>query len=87
MQACGGAAVTGSLQQPIWTKPSAFSPKGFNFNGFPHHVNPTSVKPQLAYIKASLATGQPPSSVSVPVGEVEGDFSSTPKLNCPCLNV
>ncbi|XP_030527640.1 serine hydroxymethyltransferase 3, chloroplastic [Rhodamnia argentea] len=76
MQACSGAAVTGSLQQPIRTKPSAYPPKGFNFNGFPHHVNPTSAKPRLAHIKASLVTGQSPSSVSVPVGEVEGRSSS-----------
>lgn len=58
MQACGGAhgAVTGTLQQPVWTnKATPFPRKNLRYK-------PTSFKP----IKANLVTGRPSSSVSVP---------------------
>jgi hypothetical protein len=67
MQACSGAAVRGSVQQPIWTKGSNFLPKGSSVVGFRHHVKLNSVKPcRSSRIEGSLVTGRPPSSVSMP---------------------
>lgn len=67
MQACSGTAAMGSLQQPIWIKGSSFAPNGSTVNGFPHQIKLNSVKPCRSYIKGSLVTGKPPSSVSVTV--------------------
>ena len=67
MQACSGAAVRGSVQQPIWTKGSNFIPKGSSAVGFPQHVKVNSMKPcRCSRIEESLVTGRPPSSVFVP---------------------
>jgi hypothetical protein len=66
MQACSGAAVRGSVQQPIWTKGSNFIPKGSSV-GFPQHVKVNSMKAcRCSRIEGSLVTGRPPSSVFVP---------------------
>lgn len=66
MQACSGATVRGSVQQPIWTKGSNFPPKGASVR-FLHHVKVNLVKPcRSSRIEGSLVTGRPPSSVSVP---------------------
>ncbi|XP_040971285.1 serine hydroxymethyltransferase 3, chloroplastic isoform X2 [Gossypium hirsutum] len=64
MQACNGAAMMGSLLQPIWVKGNRpiFPLKGYGlkFN---------SVKPCRAQLESSLVTGKPPSSDSFPVVE------------------
>lgn len=73
MQACSGATVMGSLQQPIWTKGLNFPPKGSSFIGSQLQVKLNSVKLcRSSYAEASMVTGRPPSSVSVPVPESEG---------------
>ncbi|KAF9589728.1 hypothetical protein IFM89_028637 [Coptis chinensis] len=74
MHAYSGAAVTGAVQQPIWTKGSAFPFKG-NINGeLSFQVKVDFVKPcKASYIKGSLVTGRPSSSASVPIPEFEGD--------------
>lgn len=75
MEACGGAAVMGSsLQQPIWVKGSAFPLKGdMKLNG----VKLWSVKPcKASKLEGSMVTGRPPSSVSVPIPEMGGNFSN-----------
>uniref|UniRef100_A0A2N9IIT1 Serine hydroxymethyltransferase n=1 Tax=Fagus sylvatica TaxID=28930 RepID=A0A2N9IIT1_FAGSY len=75
MQACSGAAVMGSLQQPIWTKESNFPPRGSSVIGFPHQGRLNLLKPcRSSYVEGSLVTGTPPSSVSVPVPEIGGAF-------------
>ncbi|TYJ32600.1 hypothetical protein E1A91_A05G046500v1 [Gossypium mustelinum] len=56
MQACGGTAMMGSLQQPIRVNKPAFPLKG-------------SLKPCRAQVERSLVTGRPSSSVSAPVLE------------------
>jgi glycine hydroxymethyltransferase len=67
MQACSGAAMRGSVQQPIWTKGSNFIPKGSCVVGFPQHVKVNSLKPcRCSRIEGSLVTGRPPSSLPVP---------------------
>lgn len=67
MQGCSGAAVMGSLQQPICAKGTRFPAQGFGVHGFPSHVRLNMLKPgRFPYIEASLVTGTPPSSVSVP---------------------
>ncbi|PON68258.1 Serine hydroxymethyltransferase [Trema orientale] len=78
MQACNGAALTGSLQQPLWSKGTAFPPKGFAINGFPHQIKLyDSLKPcRVSHVEGSLVTGRPPSSVSVPAPQLTGDGSS-----------
>ena len=65
MQTCSGTAAMGSLQQPIWIKGSNFASNGSTVNGFPHQIRLNSVKTCRSYIKGSLVTGNPPSSVSV----------------------
>ncbi|GFZ08551.1 serine hydroxymethyltransferase 3 [Actinidia rufa] len=73
MQACSGTAVMGSIQQPLWTKGSAFSPKGSSFNGFPYQFKLSLVKPcRSSQLEGSLVTGRPPSSVSVSAPEIGG---------------
>ncbi|KAE8099998.1 hypothetical protein FH972_017937 [Carpinus fangiana] len=75
MQACSGAAMSGSVQQAIWTKGSNFIPKGSSVVGFPQHVKVNSLKPcRCSRIEGSLVTGRPPSSVPVP--EIGGNGSS-----------
>ncbi|KAH7574328.1 hypothetical protein JRO89_XS03G0283100 [Xanthoceras sorbifolium] len=77
MQACSGAAVMGSLQQPICDKGSLFPSKGTGMHGFSNHVRLTSVKPcRSSSIEGGLVPGRPPSSVSVPVPEIGGKESS-----------
>ncbi|PKI60183.1 hypothetical protein CRG98_019371 [Punica granatum] len=72
MQACGGAAVTGSLQQPILAKASPFPPKGPNLNGFPRQLNLCSVKPlHSSFTQGSLVIARAASSVSPPITELE----------------
>ncbi|XP_050134721.1 serine hydroxymethyltransferase 3, chloroplastic-like isoform X2 [Malus sylvestris] len=77
MQACGGAAVMGSLQQPAWTKGTIFSNKGLTGSGFSHQLKLKCVKPvrSSSYIEGSLVTGRPSSSVTVPLPEI-GNGSS-----------
>lgn len=77
MQACSGAAVMGSLQQPIWTKGSNFAPKGSSVIGFPQQGRLNLMKPcRSSYVEGSLVTGRPPSSASVPAPEIGGSGSS-----------
>lgn len=77
MQACSGAAVMGSLQQPIWVKGSRFPSEGSVMVGFPNQIRLNVVKPcRCSSIEGSLVTGRPPSSVSVPIPEIGGDGSS-----------
>ncbi|CAN6555759.1 unnamed protein product [Malus baccata var. baccata] len=82
MQACGGAAVMGSLQQPTWTKGIAFPNKGLSFTGYSHQLKLNRVKPGTgtarysSYIEGSLTAGRPSSSVSVPLPEIGGSGSS-----------
>ncbi|GMI81406.1 serine hydroxymethyltransferase 3, SERINE HYDROXYMETHYLTRANSFERASE 3 [Hibiscus trionum] len=66
---CGGAAMTGSLQQPVRVNKPAFPFKGSRISGFPHQIKLNSVKPCRAQLGGSLVTGRPSSSVSVPVVE------------------
>ncbi|CAK9155451.1 unnamed protein product [Ilex paraguariensis] len=81
MQACcSGAAVMGSLQQPVWIKESTFLSNGCGVNYyFPHQVKLGSVKPcrSSSQLEGSLVTGRPPSSVSVPVPEIGGGNGSS----------
>ncbi|KAB5553169.1 hypothetical protein DKX38_010480 [Salix brachista] len=78
MQATSGAAVMGSLQQPVLTKGSAFPMKRSVIIGFPYQVK---LKPcRASSLEGSLVTGRPPSSVSVPIPETGGKhdiFSDT----------
>ncbi|MBA0774128.1 hypothetical protein Gotri_009357 [Gossypium trilobum] len=69
MQACGGTAMMGSLQQPMRVNKPAFPLKGSRFVGFPHQVKLNSVKPCRAQVEGSLVTGRPSSSVSASVLE------------------
>ncbi|OMP06355.1 Serine hydroxymethyltransferase [Corchorus capsularis] len=69
MQACSGAAMMGSLQQPMGVNRPAFPLRGSGISGFPHQIKLISVKPCRAQLEGSLVTGRPPSSVSVPVLE------------------
>lgn len=76
MQAYSGAAVMGSLQQPICAKGSPFPAKGFGVHGFSSHVRLNLVKPcRSLYVEGSLVTGSSPSSVSVAVREIGGKGS------------
>ncbi|GMI92582.1 serine hydroxymethyltransferase 3, SERINE HYDROXYMETHYLTRANSFERASE 3 [Hibiscus trionum] len=69
MQACGGAAMMGSLQQPMRVNKPSFPLKGSRFTGFPYQIRLNSVKPCRAQLEGSLVTGRPSSSLSVPVLE------------------
>ncbi|MBA0626346.1 hypothetical protein Godav_004026 [Gossypium davidsonii] len=64
MQTCNGAAMMGSLQQPIWVKGNR---PIFPLKGYGLKLN--SVKPCRAQLESSLVTGKPPSSDSFPVAE------------------
>lgn len=78
MQACSGAAVMGSLQQPIWVKGSRFPSEGSVVVGFPNQIRLNMVKPcRFSSIEGSLVTGRPPSSVSVPIPEIGGKIFLT----------
>ncbi|KAF3440683.1 hypothetical protein FNV43_RR18967 [Rhamnella rubrinervis] len=73
MQACSGAAVMGSIQQPIWVKGTTLFQKGHSTNEFPHQIKLYSIKPcRFSYSEGSLVSLRPPSSVSVPVLETWG---------------
>ncbi|KAG6770558.1 hypothetical protein POTOM_026243 [Populus tomentosa] len=77
MQATSGAAVMGSLQQPVLSKGPAFPMKRSVIIGFPYQVKLNSVKPcRASSLEGSLVTGRPPSSVSVPILETGADISS-----------
>ncbi|KAG6772630.1 hypothetical protein NC652_017672 [Populus alba x Populus x berolinensis] len=77
MQATSGAAVMGSLQQPVLSKGLAFPMKRSVIIGFPYQVKLNSVKPcRASSLEGSLVTGRPPSSVSVPIPETGADISS-----------
>ncbi|KAJ6914907.1 serine hydroxymethyltransferase 3 [Populus alba x Populus x berolinensis] len=77
MQATSGAAVMGSLQQPVLSKGPAFPMKRSVIIGFPYQVKINSVKPcRASSLEGSLVTGRPPSSVSVPIPETGADISS-----------
>ncbi|TQD79866.1 hypothetical protein C1H46_034580 [Malus baccata] len=78
MQACGGAAGMGSLQQPTWTKGTIFPNKGLTGSGFSHQLKLNCVKPvrSSSHIDGSLVAGRPSSSVSVPIPELGGNGSS-----------
>ncbi|KAK8550424.1 hypothetical protein V6N13_118943 [Hibiscus sabdariffa] len=69
MQACGGAAMAGSLQQPLRVNKPSFPLKGYRITGFPHQIKLNSVKPCRAQLEGSLVTGKPSSSLSAPVLE------------------
>ncbi|KAE8714016.1 Serine hydroxymethyltransferase 3 [Hibiscus syriacus] len=69
MQACGGAAMTGSLHQPMRVNQPAFPLKGSRITGYPLQIKLNSVKPCRAQLEGSLITGRPSSSLSVPVLE------------------
>ncbi|KAL6986713.1 glycine hydroxymethyltransferase, partial [Sarracenia purpurea var. burkii] len=76
MQACGRNAIMGSIQQPLCAKRLNFTPKGLDFNGFPHQVKVNLLKPcRASQLEGSLVTGRPPSCVSVPAPEIEGNGS------------
>ncbi|KAL5729537.1 glycine hydroxymethyltransferase [Ranunculus cassubicifolius] len=70
-----GAAVAGAFQQSVWTtKSSPFLPKNAANSGFAHQLRfelPKGCK--ASYKEGSLVTGRPPSSVSVPIPEHQGD--------------
>ncbi|XAR69265.1 Glycine hydroxymethyltransferase [Bertholletia excelsa] len=77
MKACSGAAVMGSVQQPIWAKGSSFPFKGSGFHGFPQHVKLSSFKPcKSSHLAGSWVTGRPSSSVPVTAPEIGGNGSS-----------
>lgn len=75
MQACGGVAVAGFLQQPILIKASSFPYEGFNLNGFPDQLKLNSVNPlQLSFNRGSLIIARAAPSVTLPVPELEGQL-------------
>ncbi|KAL6974287.1 Serine hydroxymethyltransferase 3, chloroplastic [Sarracenia purpurea var. burkii] len=77
MQACGGNAIMGSIQQPLCAKSLNFPPKGLDFNGFPPQVKVNLLKPcRASQLEGSLVTGRPPSCVSLPAPEIQGNGSS-----------
>ncbi|XP_038689572.1 serine hydroxymethyltransferase 3, chloroplastic-like [Tripterygium wilfordii] len=68
MQACTGAAMMGSLQQPFRPKNSLFPVKECGLSGFLNKIKLNSLKPcSCSVVEGSLTTGRPPSSASVPV--------------------
>ncbi|KAE8675808.1 Serine hydroxymethyltransferase [Hibiscus syriacus] len=69
MQACGGAAMMGYLQQPMRVNKPAFPLKVSNITGFWRQIKLNSVKPCRAQLEGSLVTGRSSSSPSVPVLE------------------
>ncbi|CAN1170652.1 Serine hydroxymethyltransferase 3, chloroplastic [Linum perenne] len=72
MQSC---AVTGSLQQPLWSNRTGVASKKSGFVLFPNQVKLKSLKPcKSSHLEGSLVTGRPPSSISVPIPE-SGDKS------------
>lgn len=76
MQACSGAAVMGSLQQPAWVKGMAFPPKSLGFSVSQNQARVVSFVPCRSSLEGSLATGRHPASVSVSVPEIGGNGSS-----------
>jgi glycine hydroxymethyltransferase len=91
MQATSGAAVMGSLQQPVLSKGPAFPMKRSVIVGFTYQVKLNSVKPcRASSLEGSLVTGRPPSSVSVPIPETGGNhniFCSFLLFSCSSLEV
>lgn len=81
-----GSAVMGSVQQPIWVKGSSvFSLKGSGgVVGFPYQarLNVLKLCRCSSQLEGSLITGRPPSSASVPVPEIGGDYRDFDSLFC-----
>ncbi|CAN0870473.1 Serine hydroxymethyltransferase 3, chloroplastic [Linum grandiflorum] len=77
MQTCAGTALTGSLQQPLWSNGTRLIPKHSGFVVFPRQVKLKSLKPcNSSTLEGSLVTGRPDSFVSAPIPEIErGDKS------------
>lgn len=76
MQACGGATVMGSLQQPICCKITSLPLKGFDASGFPNQIQFISVKPyRVSGFQGNMVTGRPPSSVSMAMPNNIGNYS------------
>ncbi|GMG99097.1 hypothetical protein Nepgr_000937 [Nepenthes gracilis] len=74
MQACSGAAVMGSIPQPLWSKASVFPSKGSN--SLVAILSGDTVNTRYSYAVNSLATGKPISPVSAAVPEIGGEGSS-----------
>lgn len=74
LQSCSGAAVMGSVQQPVWVKGTTLFQKGFSTNEFPQQIRLNSIKPcKVSNIEGSLVSARPPSSVSVPAPDAGGN--------------
>ncbi|KAM5574551.1 serine hydroxymethyltransferase 3, chloroplastic [Rosa sericea] len=78
MQACSGAAVMGSVQQPTRLRGAALPNRRLSISGFPHQVNLNFAKTARSYsnIQGSLVAGRPSSPASVHVPEF-GDIGSS----------
>ena len=77
MQGTAGVAMMGSLQQPVWTKGQTFPAKGYGSNGFMPQVKFYNVKPcKASHVEGSLVTGMP-STLSVSVPEIGGNYTFT----------
>ncbi|KAK4769136.1 hypothetical protein SAY86_027286 [Trapa natans] len=74
MQACGGAAIAGSLQQTILIRGSSFPHKGFILNGLPDQLKLTTINPsQSTFTGGSLINVRAASSVTHPVSKIESN--------------
>lgn len=74
LETCGGAAVMGSVQQPIWVKGTKLFQKGFSTNQYLQQIRLNSIKPcKVSNIEGSLVSARPPSSVSVPAPDAGGN--------------
>lgn len=74
MQACNGAVVMGSLQQPKQTWRHSLSPV---IGARPNQLKLNELRVcECSRIEGSLVTGRPPSSVSVPIPEMNGEGST-----------
>ncbi|KAG5244211.1 glycine hydroxymethyltransferase family protein [Salix suchowensis] len=81
MQATSGAAVMGSLQQPVLIKGSAFPMKRSVIIWFPYQVK---LKPcRASSLEGSLVTGRPPSSVFLTqaASKIEADLEEHEIIN------
>ncbi|GKV48722.1 hypothetical protein SLEP1_g55526 [Rubroshorea leprosula] len=77
MQACSGAGMMGSLQQPVRATRPSFPLMGFGISGSPNQIKLNSVRPcKLSHVGGSLVTGALPASVSVTVPEISGEGST-----------
>lgn len=79
MQACSGAALMGSLQQPKWIKGAVFPNRGVSVGGFPHQLklNYSKSLRSYSYVEGSLVAGRTSSPGSVHVPEIRGSYTST----------